>query len=72
MTPEQIESRLKTAYPGCDLVVIDTNGQQDHYDVRISSTLLVGSRIQKHQAIMKLFAAEFKSGELHAMQIQII
>ncbi len=72
MTPEQIETRLKSAYPDCSVAVIDTNGQQDHYDIRISTALLVGSRIQKHQAILKLFDPEFKTGELHALQIQIL
>jgi stress-induced morphogen len=72
MTPEQIEARLKAAYPDATVAVIDSNGQQDHYDIRISTPHLTGTRIQKHQAILQLFAPEFQTGELHALEIKII
>jgi stress-induced morphogen len=72
MTPEQIETRLKAAYPDAMVAVIDYNGRQDHYDIRISTTRLTGTRIQKHQAILKLFSPEFQTGELHALEIKII
>ena len=72
MTPEQIEARLKAAYPDAAVAVIDYNGRQDHYDIRISTPHLTGTRIQKHQAILKLFAPEFQNGELHALEIKII
>ena len=72
MTSQEIETRLKAAYPGSQVVVIDSNGQQDHYDIRISAPTLTGTRIQKHKAILGLFSEEFKSGELHALEVKII
>jgi stress-induced morphogen len=73
MTPDAVQARIKAAYPDCDVAVIDTNGNEDHFDVRLATAMLKNlSRVQQHQAIMGLFQAELKTGEVHALQIKIV
>ncbi len=73
MTAEQIEKRIKTALADCDVAVIDTTGTNDHFDVRVSSrSFLNKTRIEQHKMIMDLFSSEFKSGEVHALQIKTL
>lgn len=73
MDVKELEERILKAYPDAQLVVYDSNGRGDHFDVRISSDELNKlSRIQKHQAILKLFDEEFKTGALHALSVKPI
>lgn len=71
MTQEQMEKRIRDAFPDCDVVVTDLTGTQDHWEVRIATQALQGlSRIQKHQKVMGVFDAELKTGEVHALTIK--
>lgn len=71
MTPEQMKTRLERAYPDGDVQVVDLTGTQDHYQVLITSKAFQGlSRIQQHKHVMDVFAAELKTGEVHALTIQ--
>ena len=73
MTADQIEERLKKAYPDSDLAVIDTNGDGYHFDVRIASENFKGkTRIKQHQEVMAVFDDELKSGELHALSLKTL
>lgn len=71
MTPDQMEARLTKAYPDGAVQVVDLTGTHDHYQVMITSTAFKGlSRIQQHKHVMDVFAAELKTGEVHALTIQ--
>lgn len=71
MTPDQMKTRLEQAYPDGTVQVVDLTGTQDHYQVLITSTAFQGlSRIQQHKHVMDVFAAELKTGEVHALTIQ--
>ena len=73
MTTQEMEMRLKSTYPQCEVVVIDLTGTNDHFEVRIAETQFNGmSRIQQHQAVMKIFAEELKTGEVHALSIKAL
>ena len=73
MEQVQIENRLKSAFPDGHILVMDLTGGGDHWEVRVSSSRFNGlSRIQRHQEVMKLFDAELKSGELHALSIKTL
>lgn len=73
MTPDQMELRIKSAFPDCDVAVIDLTGTQNHFDVRIATSAFKGlSRIQQHQAVMGLFQNELSTGEVHALAIKAI
>lgn len=68
---EQLESRIKSAYPDCDVKVIDTTGTLDHFHIDIAASQFEGlARIRQHQAILDLFREEFKTGEVHALEIK--
>tara|TARA_B100000749_G_scaffold280887_1_gene279896 strand:- start:138290 stop:138562 length:273 start_codon:yes stop_codon:yes gene_type:complete len=73
MTQDQMEQRLKEAYPDCDLIVNDLTGTEDHWEVRIASTQFKEqSRIQRQRSVMDVFAEELKTGEVHALTIKAI
>jgi stress-induced morphogen len=73
METKDLESRLLNAYPDAQVVVFDSNGRGDHFEIRISSDEINKlSRVQRHQAILKLFDPEFKTGELHALSVKPI
>lgn len=71
MTPEQLKQRLESAYPDGQIEVVDLTGTHDHYQVSIVSEKFKGlTRIQQHQHVMAVFAAELKTGEVHALTIK--
>ena len=71
MSPEQMNQRLKEAFPGADVSVTDLTGGEDHYEVFVQSNSFAGlSRIEQHQKVMAAFQAELKSGEVHALAIK--
>ena len=73
MTADQLEQRIKKAYPDCDVAVIDSTGTSNHFDVRVASIHFAGlTRVRQHQSVMKLFAEELESGELHALAIKTL
>ena len=73
MTPEQMKTRLQTAYPDASVEVVDLTGTQDHWQVYIESSAFSGmTRIQQHKHVMNVFDAELKTGEVHALTIKTV
>lgn len=71
MTPEMLKKRLSEAYPDGQVEVFDLTGGGDHFEVSVASKAFQGlSRIQQHQAVMAVFQAELKTGEVHALSIK--
>lgn len=75
MTIDQMKQRLQETYPDSnpltEIVVNDLTGTQDHWEVYIKSKAFAGlSRIEQHQHVMKAFAPELKTGEVHALSIK--
>ncbi len=71
MTVGEMEIRIKEHFPDAELTVTDLTGTEDHYEVFVRSARLNGlSRIEQHQEVMKAFAQELKSGEVHALSIR--
>lgn len=75
MNIEQMKQRLKEAYPDStpetELQVFDLTGTSDHWEVYVKSALFAGlSRIEQHQHVMKAFAPELQTGEVHALSIK--
>ena len=70
-----MKQRLIDAYPDADasndIQVFDLTGTSDHWEVAVNSAAFNGmSRIEQHQHVMKAFAAELKTGEVHALSIK--
>jgi stress-induced morphogen len=71
MSPNQIEERLKSAFPQDEVAVRDLTGTEDHYEVFVRSNQFKGlSRIEQHQKVMAAFSEELKTGEVHALTIK--
>ena len=75
MKIEQMKQRLITAYPDAngdsEIQVHDLTGTADHWEVAVKSSAFHGlSRIEQHQHVMKVFAPELKTGEVHALSIK--
>lgn len=67
--------RLQVTYtdadPQTDIQVNDLTGTSDHWQVSVNSKAFRGlSRIEQHQHVMAAFAAELKTGEVHALTIK--
>ena len=70
-----MRERLQAAYPDAsgpdDILVTDLTGTADHWQVSVNSGSFKGlSRIEQHQHVMKVFDAELKTGEVHALTIK--
>jgi len=71
MSPSQIEQRLVSSFPDSEIRVKDLTGTENHYEVFVRSGQFDGlSRIEQHQKVMAAFAAELKTGEVHALAIK--
>jgi stress-induced morphogen len=71
MTKDQMHARLQAAFPDSRIEITDLTGTQDHWEVFIESSTFAGqSRIQCHQMVNQVFAAELKTGEVHALSIR--
>ncbi|RME14964.1 MAG: BolA/IbaG family iron-sulfur metabolism protein [Bdellovibrio sp.] len=73
MTAEEMEKRLKATYPQSTVAVIDSRGDQHHFEIRIKAPELeTKTLIERHQEIMSVFDKELKSGEIHALSIKTL
>jgi stress-induced morphogen len=73
MNEEYIENKIQERFPECDVVVMDLTGGGDHWEVRIAAKEFKElNRVQRHQAVMAVFDAELKTGELHALSIKTL
>lgn len=75
MKIDQMKQRLVAAYPDAnsdsEIRVHDLTGTSDHWEVEVRSAAFNGlSRIEQHQHVMKVFAPELKTGEVHALSIK--
>lgn len=71
MTPEQLKIRIEQTYGDAVVDVVDLTGTEDHYQVTVETASFKGlTRIQQHKAVMSIFDAELKSGEIHALTIK--
>lgn len=75
MKIDQMKQRLVAAYPDAntdsEIRVNDLTGTSDHWEVEVKSAAFKGlSRIEQHQHVMKAFAPELKTGEVHALSIK--
>lgn len=71
MTLEAMRERLQQTYPDAAIEVFDLNGQGSYYEVTVETGAFKGmNRVQQHQAVMAVFQAELKTGEVHALSIK--
>lgn len=66
---EELETRVREAFPGARVAVQDLTGTRDHYRVEIVSEAFVGmAPVARHRAVYALFG-DVLGGALHALSI---
>jgi stress-induced morphogen len=52
VSPEEIRTRIESALPGAQVVVADTTGAGDHFEVEVSASAFSGkSLVEQHQLV---------------------
>jgi len=70
MDPKEIQRRLETAFPDSKIVVEDTVGDQDHFQVFVASSAFEGKRrIQQHQMVYAALGDAMKA-DIHALALK--
>jgi stress-induced morphogen len=70
MPAEELEARLRAAFPDGEIVLTDLAGDGDHYKARIVSPQFSGlTRVRQHQLVNKALA-DVLGGRLHALALE--
>lgn len=70
MSQQDLEDRLKAAFPDAQIEVSDLAGDGDHYKARIVSAAFAGlPRVKQHQLVNKALA-DILGGALHALALE--
>jgi len=69
-TSDELQQRIKAAFPGSLVTVEDLTGGGDHFRAEVVSDRFDGlSRIQQHKLVYDVFGAEV-GGPIHALSIK--
>ncbi len=72
MPAQELDQRLKSAFPNAEITVTDLAGDGDHYRARIVSAAFTGlSRVRRHQLVNKALA-DVLGGTLHALALETV
>ncbi len=70
MTADDLETRLRAAFPDAEIAITDLAGDGDHYKARIVSPAFAGlPRVRQHQMVNKALA-DVLGGTLHALALE--
>ncbi|MEW6596452.1 MAG: BolA family transcriptional regulator [Pseudomonadota bacterium] len=70
MAQEDLERRLRAAFPQAEIVVTDLAGDGDHYRARIIDAAFKGlPRVRQHQLVYAALGGSI-GGELHALALE--
>ena len=69
MPADVIETYIRDAFPDAIITLIDTAGDQDHYDLTVVSKLFSGkSRIEQHKMVYAALKGHMTT-TLHALKL---
>jgi len=72
MSADDLENRLRAAFPDSEIVITDLAGDGDHYKARIVSPAFKGlPRVRQHQLVNKALA-DVLGGALHALALETL
>ena len=72
MSPSDLESSLRDAFPDAELQIDDLAGDGDHYRARIVSDAFKGlSRVRQHQLVYAALKGRM-GGALHALALETV
>ncbi len=70
MPADELEGRLRAAFPDAEIVIDDLAGDGDHYRARIVSTAFKGlPRVRQHQLVYAALGGRV-GNELHALALE--
>jgi stress-induced morphogen len=70
MPVEELDRRLKAAFPDSEVTITDLAGDGDHYRARIVSSAFAGlSRVKQHQLVNRA-RADVLGTTLHALALE--
>lgn len=70
MAVEELDRRLKDAFPDAEVTITDLAGDGDHYKARIVSSVFAGlPRVRQHQLVNKALA-DVLGTVLHALALE--
>jgi stress-induced morphogen len=70
MPVEELDRRLKAAFPDSEVTITDLAGDGDHYRARIVSSAFAGlSRVKQHQLVNRALA-DVLGTTLHALALE--
>ena len=70
MHPEQVQEKLVQSFPNSEVVVQDTTGTMDHFQVLIISSLFEGkTMVEQHQMVYKALGDLMKEA-IHALALK--
>ena len=70
MPADELENRLRAAFPDAEISIQDLAGDGDHYRARIVSPVFKGlPRVRQHQMVYAALGGQM-GGELHALALQ--
>lgn len=70
MSPDEVYSQLKSAFPDAHIEVVDLTGTQDHYQATLVSPSFEGKTpIQQHQLVYRALGSAM-DGPIHALALK--
>lgn len=72
MSGEDIETMIKDALPGAEVVMTDLAGDGDHWAAKVTAPQFAGkSRVQQHKMVYDALGGRM-GGVLHALQLTTV
>lgn len=72
MSAQEIESHLLEAFPDADIDLVDLAGDNNHFQVTVTSSKFTGlNRIKQHQLVYDALKGNM-GGVLHALSVKTI
>ncbi|MEB3210421.1 MAG: BolA family transcriptional regulator [Leptolyngbyaceae bacterium] len=71
VSPDNVESMIKTSIPDAFVQVQDLTGGGDHYQVVVVSSMFEGKgRVQQHQLVYKSVQDAMSTEAIHALSLK--
>ncbi len=71
ISPPELETLLKNAFPDADIQIQDRTGMQDHYIINIVTKRFVEVGVMdRHRMVMEVLHPAMADGRLHAAEIK--
>lgn len=71
ISPDKVESMIKTGLPDAEVAVQDLTGGGDHYQVAIVSSAFEGlSLVKRHQLVYQCVNSAMSSEAIHALSLE--